>query len=266
MVTINLPRIVYESEKDKNKFVEILKERYELATRTLDIKARTLKQREKTVLPFLTQNANGDEYFRFENCTNLVNFAGFQEAKEFLREPNKTQQGNVESTSEIMQTILNLKAKAGRRHGRRFFPVTLPNPEASERLAKLDIEKYGIAKVKFSGTREKPFYSTTKRLQLQTGSSLGITPESLVRVQELNKLNSGGNLSIIELGQAEYKPDELMNLTAQLCEQQTVEFFTYNRISTYCSNCSKSWIGTLSKCPSCGAMSTLTIFDRFSNS
>jgi anaerobic ribonucleoside-triphosphate reductase len=120
--------------------------------------------------------------------------------------------------------------------------------------------------VKFSGTRDRPFYSTTKRLQIQTGTSIIITPESLATVQELNKLNSGANLTIIELGQADRKPDELMSLTTQLCEQQTVGFFTYNRMSTYCSNCSKSWIGTVNKCPSCGAMSTLTVFDRYSYS
>jgi anaerobic ribonucleoside-triphosphate reductase len=44
-----------------------------------------------------------------------------------------------------------------------------------------------------------------------------------------------------------------------------VEFFTYNRKITYCSNCKKSWFGTLHKCPSCGAMSTLVKFDRFSS-
>jgi anaerobic ribonucleoside-triphosphate reductase len=266
MVTINLPRIVHESEKEKNKFFEILKERYELATRALEIKARTLRQREKTVLPFLTQNANGDKYFRLESCSNLVNFAGFQEAAEAFCEHNETQQDSAEFVSEIMQNVLNLKAKGGRKHGKRFFPVVLPSPEAAERLAQLDIEKYGVAKVKFSGAREKPFYSTIKRLCIQTGNLLSITPESLETIQKLNLLNSGGNLSIIELGQAEYKPDDLMNLTAQLVEKQTAEFFTYNRAFTYCSNCNRSWFGTLNKCSSCGAMSTLTVFDRFSYS
>jgi rRNA maturation protein Nop10 len=32
---------------------------------------------------------------------------------------------------------------------------------------------------------------------------------------------------------------------------------------TFCSNCQKSWTGTLQKCPQCGAISTLTIYDRF---
>ena len=264
MVTINLPRIVHESEKQKNKFFDILKERYELATRALEIKQRTLKQREKAVLPFLTQNASGDKYFRLENCSNLIDIAGFREAIEDFCEQNETQHGSAELASEITQNIMSLKAKAGRKHGKRFFSVVLQNTEASERLAQLDIEKYGLAKVKFSGTRDKPFFSSTKRLRIQTGNVPNITPESLEAAEKLRGLNNGGNLIVIELEQTEYKAEDLMNLTTQLLQTQTVEFFTYNRAITYCSNCGKSWLGTLHKCPQCGAISTLTVFDRFS--
>jgi anaerobic ribonucleoside-triphosphate reductase len=129
----------------------------------------------------------------------------------------------------------------------------------------LDVEKYGIAKVKFSGTREEPFYSTTRRLHVQVGNFLSVPSESLEIMQKLKGLNAGGNLSIIELGETEYKPEELMNLTKQLIEKQAVEFFTYNRRITYCVNCKKSWFGVLHKCPSCGSISTLITFDRFNS-
>jgi anaerobic ribonucleoside-triphosphate reductase len=266
MVTINLPRIVHESETEKNKFFEILKERYELATRALEIKQRALRQREKAALPFLTQNASGDKYFRVENCSNIISIAGFREAVETFCEQSKPQQGSAEFTAEIAQNLLGFKTKVGRKHGKRFFPVILQSVEASERLAQLDIEKYGLAKVKFSGTRDKPFYSTTKRLHIQASNVLGITPESLETAEKLKSLSNGGNLTVIELEQAEYKAEDLLNLTTQLVQTQTVEFFTYNRAMTYCSNCDKSWLGTLHKCPQCGAISTLTVFDRFSSS
>ena len=55
-VTVNLPRIVHESEKDQAKFFDILKERCELAARALGIKHRALKQYGKSVLPFMTQS------------------------------------------------------------------------------------------------------------------------------------------------------------------------------------------------------------------
>jgi ribonucleoside-triphosphate reductase len=264
-VTINLPRIVHESEKDKNKFFEILKERCELAARALGIKYGVLKQHGKNSLLFLMQSQNGDTYFRLENCSRVINFAGFKEAVETFCEKSITHEESVKFAEEIVQNVLAFKHKVGRKHGKRLFPAILRSLEASERLAQLDVEKYGIAKVKFSGTREKPFYSTTKRLNLQSDNFLHIPSELLETERKLKALNAGGNLIIIELGGTDYKPDELMNLTKHLVENQALEFFTYNRIITYCDNCSKSWFGVLHKCPSCGSMSTLITFDRFAS-
>ncbi|MCW4047949.1 MAG: ArsR family transcriptional regulator [Candidatus Bathyarchaeota archaeon] len=262
-VNINLPRIAYECEKDKNKFFEILRERCEMATRALGIKYNALKQRGKHSLPFMMQTLNGDTYFRLENCTRTINLAGYQETVEALIGKNITDEENIKFTEEIAQNITAFKHKIGRKHGKRLYPAMLRSPEASERLAQLDVEKYGVAKVKFSGTREKPYYSTSKRLSLKAGDFLSVPSEQLDTERKLEGLSAGGSLSIIELGEADYKPEELLNLTAHLVGSQALEFFTYNRVITYCDNCRKSWFGTLHKCPSCGSMSTLTVFDRF---
>jgi anaerobic ribonucleoside-triphosphate reductase len=263
VVTVNLPRIVHESEKDKNKFFEILKDRYEMAARALKIKYRRLKQHGKSALPFITQRSNGDTYFRLENCSRIINLAGFREAVEAFCEQNISHEESVKFAEELVQNIVAFKNKFSRRYGKRLFPTLLRSFEASVRLAQLDIEKYGVAKVKFSGTREKPFYSTTKRFSLQIDNFPYIPSEQLETEHKLKGLNVGGSLSIIELEKGDCKPEDLMKFTERLVENQVLEFFTYNRITTYCDNCKKSWFGVLHKCPSCGSISTLTTFDRF---
>jgi anaerobic ribonucleoside-triphosphate reductase len=130
-------------------------------------------------------------------------------------------------------------------------------------MAQLDIEKYGIAKVKFSGTRDNPFYSTTRRLSLQVGDFPIVPSESLEIEHEIDGLNTGGSLNIIELKDAVYNIEDLIKLTEHLFKNHYLTFFSYNRIVTYCNNCKKSWFGVLHKCPSCGSMSTLATFDRF---
>ena len=264
-ITINLPRITQESQKDKNKFSELVRERFELAARTLGIKNSAVKQFGKNSLPFLLKNASGDTYFRLENCSRIINLAGFREAVEAFTEKNINADESRKFSEEIVQNILAFKQKIGRKHGKRLFPVILFNAEASERLAQLDIEKFGVAKVKFSGTREKPYYSTATRFQVKAGETLNIQSEMTETTQKLKGLNAGGALSIIELGTAEYKAEALMNLTMRLIENQSAEFFTYNRIISFCDNCKKTWLGTLHKCPSCGSMSNLATFDRYTS-
>ncbi len=259
-VTINLPRITYESEKDKTKFFEIFRERFEMATRALEIKDRALKQHDKGLLPFLMQSVNGDHYFRLENCSRIINLAGLKEALEAFNEKSiRESEKKLEFAEEIMQNILTYIQKIGRKRGKRLSTAILLDFEASERLVQLDIERYGIAKVRFSGTREKPFYSTISKLILQDGK---ISPEPSIFERKMRGLH-GGNLTVIDLGEVEHKPDELMSLTKQIFEVYNMEFLTYNRKLTYCVNCKRSWFGLLHKCPSCGSTSTLTVFDRF---
>ena len=259
-VTINLPRVAYEAEKDEAKFFEILRERVEMAVRALEIKYRALKQRGRDLLPFLMQNVNGDQYFRLENTSRLICLVGLNEAAEAFHGKSIYETGQaLEFAEKITRYVLDFTRKVGKRRGKRLLPAILPNFGASMRLARLDIERFGVAKVRFLGTREKPFYSTVSRLTLQNGE----IPLELLKVEEkLQEPHVGGRLTVIELGEIERLPDELVSLTQRIIDKHGLEFFTYNRNLTYCVNCKRSWFGSLHKCPSCGTTSTLTSFSR----
>jgi ribonucleoside-triphosphate reductase (formate) len=262
-VTINLPRITLECEKDKNNFLGLIKERFELAARALLIKNNALKQFGKNSTPFLLQKTGRDTYFRLENCSCIINLAGFNEAVEAFTQNNIGEQESQRFSQEIITSLLAFRQKVGRKYGKRLYLVMLSDREASERMAQLDIERFGVAKVKFSGIREKPYYSTVRRTTIKTATKLNASTGLMEKLQMFKGLTTGGCLDVIELEAEEYKPENLINLTKQLIENKSVEFFTYNRVISYCENCHKNWIGTLHKCPSCGSMSTLTIFDRF---
>jgi len=264
-VTINLPRITLECDKDKHKFQDLLKERFELSARALQIKNNALKQFGKNALPFLLQKTGGDTYFRLENCSRIVNLAGFRESVEAFTGKSINSEESRVFVEEIVANVTSFKQKIGRRYVKRLYPVILGSTEASERLAQLDIERFGVAKVKFSGTREKPYYSTSIRFHLKFAEFLSLQTDALETAQRFRGLNAGGNLGIIELENAEYKAEALMDLTLRLIENQIVEFFTYSRLISFCDNCKKNWYRTLHKCPSCGSMSNLTTVDRFSS-
>jgi ribonucleoside-triphosphate reductase len=259
-VTINMPRLIHETGKDKTKLVEILKERIEMASRALDIKYTALKNRGENLLPFLMQGGNGDRYFRIENCSRTINIAGLKEAVETFSEKSITDEKSLAFASEVAQNLSTSIRKIGKRRGKRISPALLLNVEAAERLAQADIERYGIAKVKFSGTKEKPFYSTTGRSSLNNGK---LSDETLILDSKTNELHEGGILTVIGLGDVKHEPGDLATISKQLLDNYNVKFFVYERKLTYCMNCKKSWFGLLRKCPVCGAIGTLVFFDRF---
>ncbi|MGA2387140.1 MAG: anaerobic ribonucleoside-triphosphate reductase [Candidatus Bathyarchaeia archaeon] len=265
-VSLNLPRIVLECEKDKNKFFDLIQERFELAARALGIKSSVLKQFGKNSLPFLLRNGTGDVYFRLENSSRIINLAGFREAVEAFTEKDVNSEEARGFSEETVKAVLSFKQKIGRKYGKRLYPVVLGDLEAAERLAQLDIDKYGVAKVKFSGTREKPYYSGTRRFQVKTaGEILSLPTEQLETAKKMKGLTAGGSLDVFELEGTDLKAEALMDLTRRVVENQSSEFFTYNRSVSYCDNCKKSWFGTLHKCPCCGSMSALATFDRFAS-
>jgi anaerobic ribonucleoside-triphosphate reductase len=262
-VAINLPRIAYECERDRAKFFEILRERLEMAARALEIKHNTLKKYKEGLLPFLMQTHNGDQYLRLESCSRLINLVGLKETAEaFYGKTIYQDEKALKLVEDIALCVSDFTHKSGRRRGKRLLSSMLPDFEASERLAQLDIDRYGFGKVRFSGTREKPFYSTISKLSIQDGQ---VSPDFLAFEQKSQGLRAGGGLAVIELGELERKPDELVSITKQAVDGCTLEFFTYSRRLTYCSNCRKSWFGSLNKCPLCGAVGTLAVYDRFAS-
>ncbi|MCL2172519.1 MAG: ArsR family transcriptional regulator [Candidatus Bathyarchaeota archaeon] len=267
-VTINLPRLAQDSKGDKTRFFELLKEHYDLAARALNVKYNALQQFGKNSLPFLLKNNINDAYFRLENCSHVINLTGLPEAVEILTTKNIHEPESQNFIEELTQTLTTFQHKLGRKHGKRLYPAILCHTQASERLAQLDIEKYGIAKVKFSGTRDKPFYSTTIRLKpsLNPTTTLTVKTDDLLLAQKLSSLAVGGSLGVIELDTIDVSPLDLLNLTNHIITTcQTLEFFTYNRVITFCRNCKKNWFGIRHKCSNCGSMSTLDTFDRFNS-
>lgn len=259
-VTINMPRIVSESGKDKARFFELLRERVEMASRALEIKHNALKHNGQNLLPFLLQSSNGDQYFRLDVCSRTVNLAGLKEAAEMFCEKSMSDEKTVAFLAEVTQNFSAYVQKIGRRRGKRLSPATLPATEASERLARTDIERFGVAKIKFSGPRDKPFYSTVSRATVPDEKG---AQGSLAFEHNMIEAHRGGSLMAVELDEIKREPDGLLEVTGQLFEKYGVDFLTYDRKMTYCQNCRKSWFGLLHKCPSCGAVGTLTFFDRF---
>jgi len=198
-----------------------------------------------------------------ENCSRIINLAGLREAVEAFTEKPIESEESRKFMEEVIVGLLAFKQKLGRKYGKRLYPAVVGDREAAERLAQLDMERYGVAKVKFSGTRDKPYYSTLRRITLKSAQPIVAPSGTMQMFQATKGLTAGGSLDVYELDGAEFTPEGLLDFTKRIIGSQSSEFFTYSRAVSYCGNCKKNWIGSVHKCPSCGSMSTITTFDRF---
>ncbi len=261
-VVINLPRLSYDEGKQKTQFFELLDDRLEMALRALKIKHQTVDQRlREGLLPFLAQRINGDHYFRLENATHLISFVGLNETVKSLS--GKYVYEDKEALS-LAQELVSSLSRAFQRYVKprtRVYPSMVSSPEAAERLAELDVERYGWAQVHVQGTKENPFYTDMVAAPLEAP----ISWEERMSIEgRFHKSTPGGHLAVIQLADKETNPNDLLSATKHGLETHNLGLYAYGRNLAHCNRCQKTYLGILSKCPLCGSVDTLVCFSRVS--
>jgi anaerobic ribonucleoside-triphosphate reductase len=261
-VLINLPRIAYESQGKMASFYELLDEQLEMAVRALEIKHQTIKLRAKErLLPFLTYKYKGEQYARFENFTRLIGFVGLTETMEsisgkLLDEDSKA----IDMAQQIVKYIHDSVERNVRKPESHPVTAMIPSSNAAKRLAQLDVERYGWAKVHVKGNKEQPFYTD---LAVPTQSKVNLS-ERLRIEDKLQRLAPGGHLTPIAIGEDETDPDNLLALSKQLVSERTLGLYTFSRSFSYCARCGKIILGKPAKCPTCASADNLISYDRVS--
>jgi len=258
-VLINLPRIAYVTDGKQTKFFESLNEQLEMATRALEIKYQIIKRHLKEgMLPFASHIVNGEKYLRIENMTRAIGFIGLSEAiQHILGQSIFTNEEALSLAQKIIEYIHQFTHKNSKKPETRLVPTLTPNPKAAERLAKLDVERYGIGKVKVQGSRENPYYTHS----ICPPQNVEISLEDQIKIEgSLQKFCLGGHLTILNLPNNNVTADELLIITKKITNNSDIGFYTFNKELAYCSQCSRIIYGTPAKCIFCESTDTLTYF------
>jgi anaerobic ribonucleoside-triphosphate reductase len=260
-VIINLPRVMYEANGKETGFFRILDDQLEMALRALEMKYRTIKQREREhMLPFLMQKTDGDQYFRIENAARLVSFVGLNETiHSFFGKPLKQDGETIDFAQKIVSYLSTDIERYSKKPETRAYLAMVPAADAAKRLAELDAEKYGWAKVHAQGTKEKPFYTDLVALPL----GVAVSWKERFRVEErFHRLTPGGHLAVVSLADEDQDPDDVLAVTKDVAGNYGVGFYVFNRNLSYCASCQKTFYGKLERCPVCGSVNMLQSFSR----
>jgi len=261
MVTLNVARAAYESEKEEDSFFEILQSFEEKGLKALRIKHQTMKSRaDEGLLPFLFQRREGDPYFRIENSLSVLSFVGLNEATQFLTgEAIQESSDSLRFAEKIVRYMADEMYEYVKKTGIRLSLGLAPKFEAATRLAQLDIERYGLGTVLTQGERENPYYTNLNVAPHNVEMPL----EDYLKIESLfHKLASGSHLAKISLSNLEIHPEELLSITKKIIDKHSIGLYTYDRALTYCSNCQRVWHDEQLKCPACRSVNTLTRFKR----
>lgn len=262
-VLINLPRIAYEAQGNDEKFSETLETYIKMASLALEIKHQIIEEHmQHGLLPFLTQLTAGESYFRLENATHLISCVGLNEATKVhtghqIFESNDS----LSFAIKLIEKITTRVRQQSRKPKFRFDLSQTSDEQAAQRLAELDIEKYGWANVSVQGTKDAPYYTDLTFLPLEADLSLN---DRLQIEGKFHTLTCGGHLAVITLKEPEQRPEDLLACTERVCQSSGIGFFTYTRDLTYCVHCQRSFGGILQKCPRCKSSNTLTHYSRSS--
>ncbi len=252
--TINLPRASFDAKGDEDKFLELLDDQLNIAKQALAIKYQTIKKRAKQdLLPHLMQKTNGDQYFRLENTTRTIVPIGINEAVQALlgKETAEDYGRAFVVTERILKHINAYAKKHAKKPQARLTTAIIPNRTAADRLAKLDVEKYGWGVVKTRGTKEQPYYSCINAVS-------PLEKEQLSLEERIHQLTPGGHLALIETEDQQPSVEELLAKTKQLTTSN-IGFFAYKLSFTYCYHCKTTFHGAHIKCSNCGSTNILNL-------
>lgn len=257
-VTVNLPRLGYLANGDKNKL-------WERMAQVVDVMARAHVHKKKFIeqllsagqngpLSLLTMARDGEPYLRMHRVTYLVGILGLNELVQSMtgKEMHQSQEALRFGLLALAQLNLMVK-KASAKYQMRFVLEQSPAESASYRLAKLDMKYFSAEAgrvVKGNKTTGEIYYTNSTQMNI----SAPINPIDRIRLEGMyHPLIEAGAISHIWLGESKPSPESLASLVTKTFRQTESAQIAFSPEFTTCNECHKVARGLLEKCPFCGS-------------
>ncbi len=250
MVTINLPRLAYETRGNDDALFELLEDRMDLAKEVLLKKREIIKKRMSDgALPFCSMDCNGEPYLNVDKQFLNIGFVGLNEMlKAHVGTELHEEKDSWRFGLKTIQHMVKLTNLFSEETGLRFGCLQTPAESTAHRLALIDSKVFGKNAV-VQGDGE-PYYTNSSHVRPSAAISL------LDRVQiesSFHPLTRGGVIFHVWLGEKNPSPEALLNLTRRIATKTLTAYFSYTMDLTMCQKCKSVMSGLLSVCTVCGA-------------
>jgi ribonucleoside-triphosphate reductase len=231
VVSINLPRIAYET-KGETKFLELLRERCQLARELLLIHREEILQKRRIKYHFFFKKGLLDLK---RNFFSTLGFIGLPNALEILG-MKITEPSGMEFAKKVLKTIKDESVRYTKEDGYMYNVEEVPAESAAGTLAVKD-------KMLVDGKYD---YYDSQFVPLSYDLDL---MERIALEGELQEFCTGGSISHLNI---DGKPDSgaIYDLTNKILTQSKLRHFAFNVGFTVCANGHVS-AGIHKKCPNC---------------
>jgi ribonucleoside-triphosphate reductase len=241
-LSINLPRLAFESNKDETYFRARLALLMKPALSSMSLRKKDISDLTRRGLnPILAGNT---QYMQRSTSTLIVNLVGLHEAVFNILGFEDNKEGR-EILHKVIETAVDVAKKKGKEIGDNVS-ICMTESEGSARFATLDGEKYGKNSV-LQSLQGKPYsegisFDATEILQLS------IKNEKIVECNKLAKMLNGGLLTQIQFDK-DAKVAEIKK-TIEKAADLTTSFKPIKQVAI-CGNCGMKDEKLAEKCPNC---------------
>ena len=241
-LSINLPRLAFESNKDETYFRARLALLMKPALSSMSLRKKDISDLTRRGLnPILAGNT---QYMQRSSTTLIVNLVGLREAVFNILGYEDNKEGRV-VLHKVLETAVDVAKKKGKEIGDNVS-ICMTESEGSARFSTLDGEKYGKNSV-LQSLEGKPYsegvsFDASEILEFSTKS------EKIVECNKIAKLLSGGLLTQIQFNK-DTKVAEIKK-TIEKAADLIISFKPIKQLPI-CGNCGMKDEKMSEKCPNC---------------
>lgn len=255
-ITINLPRIGIEANKDINKFFEILQNRLTLAKEALLHRYSILKKLKVKDLPFVAGQGlmRGSEDLMPDDSiepilkqgTWAIGFIGLAETLYALIESHNGETDEARNLGlKIIKFIREYTDKLVEETQLNWSCYATPAEGLSGKFIKKDKKIYGIIK----GVTDKEYYTNSFHIPVNYNISI---KDKIDIEAPYHKLCNAGHISYIELDDSP-SPEVIMEIINYAYKRTNISYIGINFHIRYCKECGTSIENNLNSCPKCNS-------------
>ena len=241
-VSINLPRLAFESNKDETYFRARLALLMKPALASMALRKKDISDLTRRGLnPILAKNT---QYMQRSSVSLVVNLVGLKEAVFNILGFKDNKEGR-EILHKVIETAVDVGAKKGKELGDPVA-ICMIETEGSSRFANLDGEKYG--KNSALNSMDSDSYSEGIVINASEISDYTNKSEPISECNKLSKLLNGGLLVTLQIDK-DAKPDQIKK-SIEKASELTSSFKPIKKISI-CGECGFKDEPFEDKCPKC---------------